>query len=237
MHFVLIPPGSFMMGSKLSPEELSRKYGREANFYRSQHPRHKVTISKLFYLQTTQVTQSQWQRLMRDNPSRFKDCGDDCPVEQISWHNAQKLIERLNGMEETDEYRLPTEAEWEYACRAGTTTEFSFGDEASELGEYAWYLDNSRDRTHQVGTKKPNAWGLYDMHGNVWEWVEDDSHLNYEGAPADGRAWVDKPRSSFRVMRGGSFLDGGRVCRSAFREGRVSDVCFSRLGFRVARSG
>jgi len=153
MEFVLIQAGSFMMGSKLSPEEVAKKYGGEA---KCTHLQHEVTISKPFYLQTTEVTQGQWGKVMGNNPSRFKDCGDDCPVETVSWDDAQDFIKKLNEMDSTDKHRLPTESEWEYACRAGTTTEFSFGDDVGKLGEYDWFRDNSNDRIHPVGQKKPN---------------------------------------------------------------------------------
>ena len=168
---------------------------------------------------------------MGANPSKFAKCGDDCPVEQVSWEDVQRFIEKLNLIEKTQSYRLPTEAEWEYACRAGTTTEYSFGDGASKLGEYAWYKDNSKDSTHQVATKKPNLWGLFDMHGNACEWVEDDHHGSYKGAPADGRAWVDNPRGSDRMIRGGSWQHDAYSCRSAARDNSDGDE-----GFRLAKS-
>jgi formylglycine-generating enzyme required for sulfatase activity len=135
-----------------------------------------------------------------------------------------------------DKYRLPSEAEWEYACRAGTTTEFSFGDDVSDLGEYAWYGDNSDDRIHPVATKKPNPWGLYDMHGHVLEWVEDDWHFGYNGAPNDGSAWIDKPRGANRVMRGGSWNNDARYCRPACRDLNAPYDRSYRFGFRLSRS-
>ena len=139
-------------------------------------------------------------------------------------------------MESTDKYRLPTEAEWEYACRAGKTTEFSFGDDASNLGEYAWYDGNSKEATHKAATKKPNAWGLYDMHGNVWEWVEDDWHDWYAGSPVGDHAWLDKPRDSRRVIRGCSWESLDSDCRSATRFGEKPESRSFSLGFRVATS-
>ena len=222
MEFVLIPAGSFMMGSSTGDKK--------------EKPPHEVNISQSFYLQTTEVSQEQWKKVMGDTPSAFKSCGDDCPVENVSWEDAQRFIEKLNQLEKTKAYRLPSEAEWEYACRAGTTTEYSFGDDASKLGEYAWYQDNSSKTTHRVAGKKPNPWGLYDMHGNVWEWVEDDWHDSYEGAPADGRAWVDNPRGSVRVVRGGSWDDGARDCRSATRGNGGPDIRYVSVGFRLSRS-
>jgi formylglycine-generating enzyme required for sulfatase activity len=173
---------------------------------------------------------------MGNNPSNFKDCGDDCPVEQVSWEDAQAFINKLNQVEKTKDYRLPSEAEWEYSCRAGSETEFSFGDDAERLGEFAWVDDNSGGKTHPVGEKAPNAWELYDMHGNVWEWVEDDWHDTYKGAPNDGRDWIDKPRGSGRVMRGGCWGLDAHDCRSAARIGYRPDFRDNAVGFRLSRS-
>ncbi len=236
MEFVLIPAGKFKMGTKLSREYVAQKYGPGAGWAEHGYPQHEVTMSQPFYLQTTQVTQGQWQEVMEDNPSKSIDCGENFPVESVSWNDVQEFIRRLNWQECHDKHRLPTEAEWEYACRAGTTTEYSFGDDVSKLNEYAWYSDNSEMKTHPVRQKKPNAWGLYDMHGNVLEWVEDDWHENYDGAPDDGRAWVDKPRDADRVLRGGSWYFGARSCRSAYRNYRWPDLGRSLVGFRLSRS-
>ena len=238
MEFVLIPAGKFLMGSKYSAEEVAKKFECEAQLYEREHPQHNVTISQPFYLQSTAVTQGQWGKVVLDNPSTFNDSGDDCPVETVSWDDVQDFIKKLNEIDSSDDkYRLPTEAEWEYACRAGTTTEFSFGEDASGLDVYGWYSDNSELKTHPVGQKKPNGWGLYDMHGNVWEWVEDDCHSDYEGAPEDGRAWIDKPRGADRVMRGGGWGSIAPVCRSAYRRYYSPGARrLARLGFRLARS-
>jgi formylglycine-generating enzyme required for sulfatase activity len=222
MEFILIPAGSFIMGSNIG--------------YKDAKPSHEVEISQSFYLQTTEVTQGQWKKVMGDNPSKFKQCGDDCPVERVSWEYAQGFIAKLNQLEKTKAYRLPSEAEWEYACRAGTTTEYSFGDDASKLGEYGWYRDNSNKRTQKVATKKPNSWGLYDMHGNVWDWVEDDWHGSYEGAPADGRAFVDNSSGSYHVVRGGGWYSVAEGCRSATRINISPDLRRGDVGFRVFRS-
>jgi formylglycine-generating enzyme required for sulfatase activity len=171
VKFTFIPAGEFWMGS---------------DEYDAEQPIHKVTIKNPFYLGTYPVTQREWKAVMGDYPSYFK--GDDLPVKKVSWDDVQEFIRELNEKEGTNKYRLPSEAEWEYACRAGTTTRFSFGDSDSKLGDYAWYDDNSGGKTHPVGQKKPNPGGLYDMHGNVWECVQDTHHGDYNGAPADGRA-------------------------------------------------
>jgi formylglycine-generating enzyme required for sulfatase activity len=224
MTFVLIPAGTFQMGSP--PGEAGRF---------DDERRHQVTISRPFYLQTTQVTQGQWERVMGHNPSFFKKCGKDCPVERVSWHDAQAFIARLNHMEKTDEYTLPTEAEWEYACRAGSTTRFSFGDDAAKLGDYAWHGGNSGGTPRPVGQKKPNAWGLYDMHGNVWEWCL-DWYGPYPDRPVTDPTGPDV--GQFRVLRGGSwdfgYLDLFRCARCNYSF-RPTDR-YDRRGFRVART-
>ena len=217
MEFVKIPAGEFMMGSNYGSDE---------------DPVHKVTIEEPYYLGKFEVTQEQWREVMGNNPSSFE--GDSHPVESVSWDDVQEFIEKLNELEGTNKYRLPSEAEWEYACRAGTTTSYSFGDDNSKLGDYAWYDKNSGDKTHLVGQKKPNPWGLYDMHGNVWEWHQDEWHSDYDGAPLDGSAWEDGSSSS-RVLRGGSWFSFAGYCRSANRFGNVPGFRSYYLGFRVLR--
>jgi formylglycine-generating enzyme required for sulfatase activity len=180
------------------------------------------------------VTQGLWKAVMGNNPSSFSSCGDSCPVEQVSWDDAQEFIKKLNGVT-GKKYRLPSEAEWEYAARAGTKTRWSFGDQESQLGEYAWYDSNSDLKTHPVGQKKPNPWGLQDMHGNVWEWVQDRWHNNYNGAPTDGSAW-EAGDSSGRGLRGGSWLNNARNTRAALRNDGTPGVRLSNLGFRLART-
>ncbi len=215
MKFALIPAGEFMMGS----EE-----------FEWSNPVHTVNIRTPFYLGIYQVTQREWKAIMGNNPSGFN--GDDLPVESVSWVDVQKFIKKLNEKESTDKYRLPTEAEWEYAARAGTTTRYFFGDDDSKLGEYAWYYKNSDDNTHPVGEKRANPWGLYDMHGNVWEWVQDEWHDTYNGAPADGSAWEDGV-GAVRVFRGGSWLNVAGSCRSANRGSSVPGLRGHGLGFRL----
>ncbi|HII00299.1 TPA: SUMF1/EgtB/PvdO family nonheme iron enzyme [Methanosarcinaceae archaeon] len=222
MEFVKIPAGDFIMGS---PESEKGRFENEDLL-------RKVTIRTPFLLGKYPVTQKQWEAVMRSNPSTFK--GDDNPVEKVSWEDAQDFIKKLNQMEGTKKYRLPSEAEWEYACRAGKTTRYYFGDNESKLGDYVWYYDNSGNKTHPVGQKKPNPWDLYDMHGNVWEWCQDKYHDNYLGAPFDGSSW-DGGGGSYRVLRGGSWSSSVRDCRSALRRGRGPGSRYDYVGFRLLR--
>ena len=201
---------------------------------------HQVTLSRPFYLQTTTVIQGQWQKVKGNNPSHFKEGGADCPVESVSWKDVQEFLTILNEMENTDTYRLPTEAEWEYACRAGSTTTWCFGNDEAKLAEYAWYSDNSQKKTHPVGQKKLNAWGLYDMHGNVWEWCQ-DWHGDYPPGPLTDPKGGPEPgfwkKLLFgRVLRGGSWFPDARLTRSAFRGRSHPDFRDNDLGFHVARA-
>ena len=167
---------------------------------------------------------------MGANPSGFK--GAKLPVERVSWDDCQEFIKRLNGKAEMGNWkaRLPTEAQWEYACRAGTTTEYSFGDSEAALGDYAWFGGNSESKTHEVGQKKPNAWGLYDMHGNVWEWCADW----YGAYAADDAVDPTGPSSgSSRVLRGGSWYCSATYCRSACRRSRVPSGRRYYVGLRL----
>ncbi|MEA3325647.1 MAG: formylglycine-generating enzyme family protein [Euryarchaeota archaeon] len=154
-------------------------------------------------------------------------------IRSPAWNAVQEFIRKLNNKEGTDKYRLPSEAEWEYACRAGTTTRYSFGDSESKLGDYAWYDDSSDDRkTYPVGQKKPNSYGLYDMHGNVWEWVQDRYHYDYDGAPTDGSAW-EIGDGAYWVSRGGSWRSIAGYCRSSHRLGGGPGSRADSLGFRL----
>jgi formylglycine-generating enzyme required for sulfatase activity len=222
MEFVLIPTGKFLMGS---PSDEQGRWDAEG-------PVHEVIIKTSFYMGKFLVTQRQWEKVMGNNPSKFR--GEDRPVENISWNNAQEFIKKLNQIEGTDKYRLPSEAEWEYACRAGTTTRYSFGDKESELSNYAWYFENSGSETHPVGLKKPNPLGLYDMHGNVWEWCQDKWHDNYNRAPSYGSVW-GSGNSSSRVNRGGGWNIAAKHCRSKVRSWEDPGICNSILGFRILR--
>ncbi len=226
MNLVYIPAGEFMMGS--SSDEKDR--------YNAEGPQHRVKISKGFYMGVYEVTQGQYQAVMGNNPSNFK--GDNLPVELVSWEMAVEFCRKLS-QKEGKTYRLPTEAEWEYACRAGSTTRFCFGDSDSILGDYAWYgydyawgYEESGKQTHPVGQMKPNGFGLYDMHGNVWEWCQDW----YDGSYYSQNPEVDPQGPSsgqYRVLRGGSWENSPRHCRSAYRNGNTPDSRYSGSGFRV----
>ncbi|TGC09542.1 formylglycine-generating enzyme family protein [Methanolobus halotolerans] len=217
MEFVLIPAGEFQTGSEHS----------------NRRSIHKVIVTKPFYLGKYPVTQREWKALIDNDPSCFE--GDELPVECVSWYDVQEFVKSLNTREGTDRYRLPSGAEWEYACRAGTTTKYSFGDAESELGEYAWYYENSEHRTHPAGQKKPNPWGLYDMHGNVWEWCQDKYHKTHQAAPADRSARVAGNISGL-VLRGGGWVNYAGKCRSACRSSFHPNYGYYSLGFRLLRS-
>jgi formylglycine-generating enzyme required for sulfatase activity len=226
MEFVLIPSGSFEMGT-----DRKAKIGIVNEF-----PLHNVTISRNFYLGKFEVTQEQWTKIMGANPSKFK--GDLNPVESVNWYDVQKFISKLNALEGTTKYRLPTEAEWEYAARAASQSGYSFGDDANELVSYAWYHENGKSskqslQTHPVGQKKPNKWGLYDMHGNVWEWTADwyDSEYYAKSPPKDPKNLAS---SSNVVTRGGGWINSGEYLRSAVRHYKTPSARENDLGFRVA---
>ncbi|MCY2991291.1 MAG: SUMF1/EgtB/PvdO family nonheme iron enzyme [Planctomycetota bacterium] len=222
MKLVLLPAGEFLMGS------LDSDRGADAN----EKPQHRVQITKPFYLGVYEVTQAQYQKVVGSNPSHFK--GESLPVEMVSWDDAVAFCKRLSEVAEERAagrtYRLPTEAEWEYACRAGSTSKYSFGDSEAELGTYAWYNKNSIKATHPVGAKQANAWGLYDMHGNVWEWCADGYGPYAAGAASDPSG---PGLASYRVDRGGSCYGATAICRSATRNwSSPSDR--DSLGFRLA---
>lgn len=237
MEFVLIPAGSFMMGSE--------------NGSSDEKPVHRVTINYQFYMGKYEVTQAQWKQVMGSNPSYFNNC-EQCPVEMVSWDDTQEFIRTLNKMNDGYTYRLPSEAEWEYAARAGTT-----GDFAGILDSMAWYGNNSGrqyldvgeisrtdpnnydnrlkangNQTHLVGQKQANGFGLYDVLGNVWEWCEDLYHYDYNGAPSDGSAWINGGGQG-RITRGGTWYATTNWCRLAARLNHTPDFRNSTVGFRV----
>jgi formylglycine-generating enzyme required for sulfatase activity len=221
-EMVVIPGGKFLMGSKADPFATTQPSTEE-------QPEHSVAI-KSFSIGKYEVTQEQWYSVMGTMPSKFK--GRTLPVEQISWEDAQLFLKELSK-KTGKRYRLPTEAEWEYAARAGTSTEYSFRDNAIGIDQYAWYDGNARN-TNPVGEKLPNSFGLFDMQGNVWEWTEDCWNLNYVNAPNDGSAWVTGDCSR-RVLRGGSWGNITSNLRSAYRIAPFSAVFSDRYGFRVVR--
>ncbi|AOW98270.1 hypothetical protein BJP34_01395 [Moorena producens PAL-8-15-08-1] len=241
LAMVSIPEGSFSMGS---PETEKDSFDKE-------RPQHLVSIQP-FFLGKYQVTQAQWRavaklpKVKRDldpDPSEFK--GKNRPVEQVTWVDAVEFCRRLSEHTGT-EYRLPSEAEWEYACRAGTTTPFHYGETittklANYNGNYTYAEEAEgeyREETTSVGRFPPNGFGLYDMHGNVWEWCGDPYHGNYFGAPTDGSIWsINDNQDYYPVLRGGSWLGHPRFCRSAFRSDYDARVSFDdNVGFRVARA-
>lgn len=213
-----IPPGNFLMGSEKGGDAVK--------------PAHRVTFSKGFYMGKYEVTQVQWQAVMGDNPSFFKDCSN-CPVEQVSWNDAQEFIDRLNQLKDGFKYRLPSEAEWEYAYRAGTTGYYY------AQGDIGWYggtgssAGNSENKTHPVGGKLPNAFDLYDMAGNVYEWCSDWYHENYNGAPGDGSPWLEAEVKKYRVNRGGSFYAMWSALSAEIRFKELPDSRSRNNGFRV----
>jgi len=223
--FAWIPPGSFQMGSVNHEQDRDRDEG----------PLHTVTFASGFWMMTTEVTQMQWQAVTDSNPSYRK--GDNLPVECVSWNDIQLFEDKLNSSDSGKGYCLPSEAEWEYACRAGTRTRFYWGNDPNygEVGNFAWYCSNSGNSTHPVGKKRQNAWGLYDMSGNVWEWCEDSYHSSYNGAPEDGRAWIVPENFEHydHVARGGSWGSNPEWCRSAQRVRVNSDFKMGHFGFRL----
>jgi formylglycine-generating enzyme required for sulfatase activity len=239
LDMVLIPGGSFQMGS---PEDEVERMDREG-------PQHRVTVPS-FCMGRYPITQSQWrvvaglsqmERELDPDPSRFK--GDNRPAERVSWQEAVEFCARLSQLAGR-EYRLPSEAEWEYACRAGTQAPFHFGetitpDLANYNGNYTYGRGPKgiyREATTPVGEFSANAFGLYDMHGNVWEWCLDHWHDNYEGAPTDGSAWLSEQKGSNHLLRGGSWYDDPRNCRSAVRDYYSPDFRNYNGGFRVVCS-
>ncbi len=226
LEMVAILGGTFAMGCSANEG------------YEDEQPQHQVTVAP-FFMSKYPITQAQWkgitflpkiERDLNPNPSRFK--GDSLPVESISWHDAVEFCQRLSQKTGRG-YGLPSEAQWEYACRAGSKGKWCFGNDESKSGDYAWYWHNSNRKTHPVGEKKPNQWGLYDMHGNVWEWCADKWHDNYKDAPTDGSAWLSG-NDDRSPLRGGSWIDYPVFCRSATRvDLNTRSGIFDDVGFRV----
>jgi formylglycine-generating enzyme required for sulfatase activity len=219
-EMISLPAGKFSMGVDAVNDD-------EANW-----PQRIVSI-KAFAMGKFEVTQDEWHAIMGNRPGMFK--GERLPIEQITWKLAKEFTRKLS--EKTGKtYRLATEAEWEYAARAGTESDYYFGSQGDQLGDYAWYDDNSNETTHTVGQKLPNKFGLFDMYGNVWEWTEDCWNKNYSGAPTDGSAWVVGD-CSMRVVRGGSWFNKLRSFKSSSRMKFSSEIRYSSrgIGLRVVR--
>jgi formylglycine-generating enzyme required for sulfatase activity len=232
LEMILIPAGEFLMGSPDSDKDAGG----------DEKPQHRVRITKPFYLGKYLVTQEQWEAVMGTNPSHLN--APKNPVEQVSWDDCRQLLNRLNERlrrphpgplpEGEGDFQLPTEAQWEYACRAGSTTRYCFGDDEPGLSKYAWYNANSGGHTCPVGEKKPNAWNLYDMHGNVWQWCADWYDGSYYGkSPTDDP--MGPAAGTDRVHRGGSWSDDAGYCRSAYRFFDGSGFRGPYLGLRVSR--
>jgi formylglycine-generating enzyme required for sulfatase activity len=224
-EMAIIPTGNFYMGGNGKAEM----------------PIHLVTIPRSFALGKTEITQGQWKELMGTNPSEFKECGDNCPVEKVSWDDALQYIAKLNA-KTGKQYRLPSEAEWEYACRAGAHNDYCGGDNINNI---AWYSakanandagsGNVTEFTHAVGKKQANAFGLFDMSGNVWEWTQDSAaHTDYNGAPADGSVWQGD--SDYKILRGGSWFHSAKSARAETRGNFKADSRNGCFGFRIAIS-
>ncbi len=228
-EMVVIPTGSFLMGSPPDPEQdpfsnaKPVKAGEE-----TERPQHRVNIQP-FSIGKYEVTQGQWFAVMGNNPSSNK--GRTLPVENVSWDDAQVFVQRLS-QRTGNKYRLPSEAEWEYAARGGSTTTYPWGNSDAELHVYAWFKGIA-NATNPVGLKNPNQFGLYDMLGNVWEWTQDCWNGNYKGAPTDGSAWTQEDCSR-RVLRGGSMYNDPQFLRTANRSWYTTAFRISNYGFRVA---
>jgi formylglycine-generating enzyme required for sulfatase activity len=229
-EFVTLTPGkdkfpaSFIMGGEAESEK----------------PAHEVKLRGPFALNKFEVTQELYEAVIGKNPSKWT--GPRNSVEMVSWDDANEFCRKATAelrkrklLGDDEVIRLPTETEWEYACRAGSKTKYSFGDKEDDLKDYAWFKGNSKGVDPPVGKRKPNAWGLYDLHGYVWEWAADAWHDSYKGAPTDGSAW-DEKEAKERVLRGGSWADEADTCRSAYRHHKEAGYRSDTVGFRCVRA-
>lgn len=244
MEFVLIPAGEYVMGAQGALKEIDfvkghrpfddpykRKLKPLLSADSDENPSHAVKIGKSFYMGKYEVTQDQYEKVMGSNPSFFK--GKNLPVESVSYNDATEFIEKLNRLEGKNKYRLPTEAQWEYAARAGSTGLYLFGDDPEDVRRYTWYFGNSKGKTRKVGKLRPNGWGLFDMIGNVWEWCQDyyDPKYYSKSPNLDPKG----PEAGFlRVFRGSSWFFYNECCRTADRENAPPDFKTYYLGFRLA---
>ena len=222
LELILLPAGTFVMGGDWDAEQADE----------NELPKHQVSFDKAYYVGKYSVTQSQWQAVMGDNPSEH--LGDNLPVEMVSHEDAIAFIQKLNAMENTRTYRLPTEAEWEYAARANSQSTYCFGPQTRQLGDYAWFESNSGAATHPVGQLIPNEWGIYDMHGNVHEWCADwYSRDYYANSPSKNPSGPRKGVA--RVLRGGDWGSEAWYCRCAIRSLSSPQRRSPRVGFRVVK--
>ena len=219
-EMIFVEGGTFDMG------------GNDEEKYDDEIPVHTVNVSS-FYIGKFPVTQVIWEEVMGENPSRFK--GEQRPVERVSWNDIQEFIEKLNK-QTGKTFRLPSEAEWEFAARGGIHSEGYLYAGSDKLKEVGWYAENAGGQTHPVGLKMANELGIHDMSGNVWEWVEDQWHDNYKGAPQDGSPWVDRNKGANRVLRGGYWLNVARDCRVSCRNDYSPVYRNDYIGFRLALS-
>ena len=228
---VVIPEGSFLMGSPPDPEQDPFSNAKPVKVGEdSEKPQHRVDI-QTFAIGKYEITQEQWFAVMGNNPSSNK--GRTLPVENVSWDDAQLFVQKLS-QKTGKKYRLPSEAEWEYAARAGSTSAYPWGNSNAELHVYAWF-NSIANTTNPVGLKKPNQFGLHDLISNVFEWTEDCVNPNYSGAPTDGSAWLSG-NCSLRVLRGGSWVNDPQHLRTAIRSGNTSSNRSNYIGLRVART-
>jgi formylglycine-generating enzyme required for sulfatase activity len=232
IQMVLIRPGTFTMGDQPGHEvTLTTMDGILCIVKNADHPAHKVTLTKPFYLGKYEVTQEQWEKVMGSNPATCK--GAKNPVNGVNWDDCQDFIKKLNEKIPGQAFRLPTEAELEYARRAGSTGDYCYGDGDRSLGDYAWYAKNSGRKIHPVGEKKPNAWGLYDMHGNVWEWCA-DWYAPHTAVDQTDPVGQPGPHIQYRVLGGGSWFNLAPALRSAYRFKDFPAYRHSGFGMRAA---
>ena len=234
-YMVEIPTGTFEMGQNDEEQRLLKQWGWWNDYFYNECPRHAVKLSE-FAMSRYPVTQAQWEAVIRTNPSNFK--GMHLPVEQVSWNDAQEFCQRIS--QETGKmYRLPTEAEWEYACRAGSSDIWSFGSDPTVLSQYAWFSENAGNQTHPVGQLQPNAWGLFDMHGNVWEWCQ-DAYISDIYATLHVQSPSVNPiyasGGAMRVIRGGSWYNFPARVRASGRNYGGPAHPYHDVGFRIVRT-
>lgn len=268
IKMVYIPSGDYTMGSSHDEvEKLINKYGNQFREYLNREkPQHKVTIKKDFYICLNEVTVGQFKQFVAEtdylteaekgegsfawtgskwemnNKINWRNPGfvqkESHPVVCVSWNDAKAYIKWLNKKYKTNQFRLPTEAEWEYVCRAGSTTRYFFGDDDSLLSKHSEFQKENDDHkgTWPIGKFKPNLWGLHDMYGNVWEWCEDKSHINYSGAPDTGKSWTERPITTGYIVRGGGWHPLSIYLRSSARaNGLASDSRYTNVGFRIVK--